>query len=54
MTFNGGLVNGLLLGLYQETVYMVGEDENSNHLEPEEASAIHLYLLLFRLTIIFD
>lgn len=54
MTFNASLVNGLLLGLYQETVYMVGEDENENLMEPEEASAIHLYLLLFRLTIIFD
>lgn len=55
MQVDFGLTNGLLLGIAQETIYIMGLDDEGNDTgEVGEGSAIHIHLLLFRLSLIFD
>jgi hypothetical protein len=53
--FDVGLNNGLLFGIVQETIYVMDMDEETE--EPtgkvDEGSAIHIYFLLFRVSLIF-
>jgi hypothetical protein len=53
--FDVGLNNGLLFGIVQETIYVIDMDEETE--EPtgkvDKGSAIHIYFLLFRVSLIF-
>jgi hypothetical protein len=53
--FDISLNNGLLLGIAQETIYVMDMDEETDEPtgEMEEGSVIHIHLLLFRISLIF-
>lgn len=52
MILDYGLVNGLVLGISQESAFMVEEEDDAKI--SREIGCIHFFILFFRVTLLFD